>query len=286
MFKSKKKYSFTEGPIFWKIAAFALPIMLTGILQILYNMADNIVVGQFSGDPDALGAVGSTTSLNNLIINFIMGIAGGTGVVVAQAYGAKRDTELSRAVHTSLIFSIFAGIAFGALGILISRPVLTLIGTQPDLIDKAVLYMRIICLGIPALSVYNFGAAILRSIGDSKTPLMLLSSSGILNVILNLFFVIICGMAVEGVAIATIISQYVSATAVLVVLINRRALSYGFSFSKLCFDGGIMKKILRFGIPAGISSSLFSVALPRSSTLTGSEPTTKVTSSGPASVTT
>ncbi len=260
MFKTKKKYSLTEGPLFWKIAAFAVPIMLTGILQVLYNMADNVVVGQFSGDPDALGAVGSTTSLNNLIINFIMGISGGTGVVVAQAYGAKRDTELSRAVHTALIFSLFAGITFGALGFLISRPTLTLIGTQPDLIDKAVLYMRIICLGIPASAVYNFGASILRSIGDSKTPLVILSSAGLLNVLLNLFFVIICGMAVEGVAIATITSQYVSAVTVLIILMHRKGLPYGFSLSRLCFDRSIMRKILRFGIPAGISSSLFSVA--------------------------
>ena len=118
MFKAKKKYSFTEGPIFWKIAAFALPIMLTGILQIFYNMADNIIVGQFSGDHDALGAVGSVGSLNTLIINLLLGISSGTAVVVSQAYGAKRYNELSRAVHTALLFSLLAGIAFGAVGIL------------------------------------------------------------------------------------------------------------------------------------------------------------------------
>ena len=151
MLSTNKKKNFTEGPMFFRILTFALPIMLTGILQILYNMADNIVVGQFSGDPNALGAVGSTSSLNNLVITLIMGTAAGTGVVVAQCIGARRDRDVSRAVHTALIFSLFAGVTLGAIGFIISRPVLTLIGTQDSLLDSAVLYMRIISLGIPAI---------------------------------------------------------------------------------------------------------------------------------------
>ena len=260
MSTKKKNLNFTEGPMFFKILLFALPIMLTGVLQILYNMADNIVVGQFSGDPNALGAVGSTSSLNNLVITMITGTAAGTGVVVAQCIGAKRDRDVSRAVHTAMSFSLFLGIGFGLLGLAISRPVLAMIGTQEVLLDQAVLYMRIICLGIPATSIYNFGSSILRSAGDSKTPLIILTSTGIINVFLNLFFVIVCSMSVAGVALATIIAQYLSATVVVIVLMKRHGASYQFSFKKLCFDSVLLKRILRIGIPSGIQSSFFSVA--------------------------
>lgn len=260
MLSAKKQKNFTEGPIFFRILMFALPIMLTGIMQILYNMADNIVVGQFSGDPNALGAVGSTSALNGLIINLLLGTSAGTGVVVAQCYGARRDRDVSRAVHTAMVFSFFAGIAFGILGFAISRPVLTMIGTQKLLLDKAVLYMRIICIGIPASAVYNFGASILRSIGDSKTPLFILMSTGIVNVLLNLFFVIVCHMSVDGVALATITAQYLSAVAVVITLMLKRGATYQFSFKRLCFDKTLLKRILKIGIPSGIQSSLFSVA--------------------------
>ena len=214
MLSARKKRNFTEGPMFFKMLTFAIPIMLTGILQILYNMADNIVVGRYSGDPNALGAVGSTSSLNNLILALLIGTSAGTGVIVAQCIGARRDREVSRAVHTALVFALFAGIAFGALGFAISRPVLKLIGTQAVLLDKAVLYMRIICIGVPASAVLNFGSAILRSSGDSGTPLVILTLTGLVNVLLNLLFVIVFGMSVEGVALATIISQYLSVLAV------------------------------------------------------------------------
>lgn len=260
MIATKKKLNFTEGPMFFRIFTFALPIMLTGVLQILYNMADNIVVGQFSGDPHALGAVGSTSSLNNLIISLIIGTSAGTGVVVAQSIGARRDRDVSRAVHTALVFSLFAGIGFGALGFAISRPVLRLIGTQAMLLDQAVLYMRIICLGIPASAVLNFGAAILRSTGDSRSPLIILSATGVLNVLLNLLFVIVFHMSVAGVALATILSQYVSAILVIAVLANKKGQSYQFSFKRLCFDKVLIRRILRIGIPSGIQSSLFSLA--------------------------
>lgn len=260
MLTTKKTRNFTEGPMFFKMLTFALPIMLTGILQILYNMADNIVVGQFSGDPNALGAVGSTSSLNNLILALLIGTSGGTGVIVAQCIGARRDRDVSRSVHTALVFGLFAGIAFGALGFAISRPVLDLIGTQKILLDQAVLYMRIICIGVPASAVLNFGSAILRSTGDSGTPLIILTITGLINVVLNLFFVIVCGMSVEGVALATIISQYLSAFLVVFVLSRKKGQSYQFSFKKLCFDISILKRILRIGIPSGIQSSLFSLS--------------------------
>ena len=257
---NKKKYSLTEGPMFFRITAFALPIMLTGILQILYGMADNIVVGQFSGDLDALGAVGSTSSLNNLTLHMLLGLSAGSAVVVAQSFGAKQDRVVSRAVHTAMILSVIGGLLFMGIGLTISRPVLTLMGTKPELFDKAVLYYRIICIGLPASSVYNFGGAILRSIGDSKTPLVILSSSGIVNVALNLVFVIGCGMSVEGVGIATIISQYISAVWVVAVLFKRKAQSYALSLKKFCFDLALFKRILRFGVPAGLQSSMFGIS--------------------------
>ena len=260
MFKKHEKFSLTEGPVFWRIILFVIPIMLTGILQVFYSMADNIIVGRFSSNENALGAVGSTTSLTNLILNMMFGISSGTAVVVAQSFGAKRDRDVSRTVHTSLTFSVFIGIFLMAVGLLISRPALELMDTKPELIDDAVLYMRIICLGIPATSIYNFGAAILRSVGDSKTPLYILSISGILNVLLNLLFILAFNMSVDGVAYATIISQYLSAVAVVTILMLRKNRSYTFSFNQLCFDTTIMKRILRFGIPAGIQSSLFNVA--------------------------
>ncbi len=253
-----KKLSLTEGPLFFRIILFALPIIATGTLQILYSMADNIVVGQFSGDPTALGSVGSTSSLTNLVINLMLGIAVGTSVVVSQAFGARNEAMVSRTVHTALSFSLLGGLAFMGIGLLISRPALVLMGTRPELLDGAVLYFRIICIGIPATSVYNFGAAILRSVGDSKTPLIILSSTGLVNVGLNFLFVLCCGMSVEGVAIATIASQYLSAIAVVAVLFFRSSECYGFSFRKICIDPALLGRILRFGIPSGIQSSLFS----------------------------
>ncbi len=255
-----KKLSITEGPIFVKMIRFALPIMLTGILQTLYSMADNIVVGQFSGDVNALGAVGSTSTLNSLILTLLLGISVGTSVVVAQAYGAKNEKVVSRAVHTALTFSLIGGTVFMIAGLLASRPALVLMGTRPILLEGAVLYFRIICLGIPATAVYNFAAGILRSVGDSKTPLIVLASTGLVNVGLNFFFVCACGMSVEGVAIATISSQYLSAIVSVYVLWKRRSECYGFSFKKLCIDRFLLKRVLRLGIPSGLQSAMFSIS--------------------------
>ena len=260
MTRTKKKVSFTEGPLFFKILIFTLPILATGLLQMLYTIADNIIVGRFSGDPNAIGAVGSTSSLTHLTINLLTGIAIGAGVVVAQAYGAKQDKVVSRAVHTSIVFSAVGGITFMLIGLLLSRPALELMGTRPELIDDAVLYFRIICLGIPATAIYNFGGAVLRSIGDSRTPLIILSSTGLVNVGLNVLFVLVFDMTVDGVAIATITSQYLSAVGVMSVLMKRCGENYGFSFKKLCFDVPLLKRILRYGIPSGIQSSLFSIS--------------------------
>jgi putative MATE family efflux protein len=233
--------------------------MLTGILQLLYNAADHMVVGHFSSNPNAIAAVGSTNSLYNLTVNIILGLSIGSSILVAQHIGAKRYNDASFAVHTAIAFSVICGFLFMSVGLLISKPMLILMDTNEIILNDAVLYIRLICLGIPATSVYNFGAGILRSGGNSKTPLIILSLSGILNVILNLIFVICFGLDVEGVALATVISQYASAIAVICVLLKSKE-CYAFSFKKLRIDRISLKKILFLGVPSGIQSSLFSIS--------------------------
>lgn len=252
-----KSTRFTEGSLFDKIFLYALPLMITSILQLLYNAADQLVVGRFSGDPNALGAVGSTSSLNNLIINFLMGISIGSSVVVAQYFGAKKQEELSKAVHTSIAISLVGGLFLSVIGLTLCEPLLRLIGTKPSFLQNAVLYMRIISIGIPASALFNFGATVLRSIGDSRTPLIILSTTGLINVLFNLVFVLGFGMSVAGVAISTIIAQYLSAAWVMTVLMKSKE-CYAFSPKKLCFDKASMKKIFAIGIPSGIQSTLFS----------------------------
>ena len=257
---SKTKRDLTEGPLFLPMISYVVPIILTGLLQILYNMADNIVVGRFSGDDLALAAVGSTSSLSNLIINLLMGVAGGSGVVIAQSFGAKNKDRTSRAVHTSMLTAVIGGIIFCIIGLLISHPALTIMDTKEELMSRALLYLRIICLGIPASAIYNFGAAALRSVGDSKTPLVILSCTGLTNVLLNLFFVIVCHMSVSGVALATIASQYVSAIVVIAVLFKRKDQPYALNTSMLRIDPELLKSILRLGLPAGFQGTLFSIS--------------------------
>ena len=261
MFKlSSRKQNFTEGPLFVKILLFALPIMCTSILQILYSMADNVIVGSLSGDPLALAAVGSTGALINLVVNLLIGISAGTGVVIAQAYGAADNELLSRATHTSVTFAAIAGIAFTVIGLAVTEPALIAMGTKEELVPKAVLYMYIICAGIPGSSIYNFAAATLRSTGDSKTPLLILSSTGLLNVALNVFFVTVCHMSVEGVALATIISQYVSAIWVIAVLKRRKDEAYAFSFKKLGIHLPTLIRVLKYGVPAALQSAMYSIS--------------------------
>ena len=272
----KKKKDFTQGPLFVPMLMFVLPIMLTGILQVLYNMADNMVVGQFSGDPNALAAVGSTSSLTNLVVNVLMGLGAGSGIVVSHAFGAKNYGTLEKAVHTAITFSLIGGIAFSAIGFLISEPALTLMGTRPELLEDATLYMRIICLGIPGSAVFNFGATILRSVGDSKTPLFILSSTGILNVILNLVFVIVFHMSIAGVALSTIISQYLSAIILVYIFFKRKNEHYHLTFSKLGIDKQVLLRILRFGVPAGIQSGVFSLSNIVITTAINTFPTTTI----------
>lgn len=248
----------TSGPLLKKIILFSIPLMLTSVLQLLYNAADVIVVGKFAGEA-SLAAVGSTTSLINLIVNSFIGLSLGTGVIVSQCIGARQKQKLHRTVHTAMLLSVFLGFFVTAIGCLLCEPILKLMGSPDEVLPKATLYMRVYFLGSPGFLVYNFGAAILRSAGDTKRPLKILSLSGIVNVALNLVFVIYFKMDVVGVATATIISQYISAIWVVILLVKDNA-DYKFFIKKLHIYKNELLQILAYGLPMGIQSSFFSVS--------------------------
>ncbi|MDD2431620.1 MAG: MATE family efflux transporter [Firmicutes bacterium] len=241
-----------------KIVIFAVPIMAMNVLQLLFNAADMIVVGRYSGS-SALAAVGATGSLINLIVNLFMGLSVGTSVVVARDYGASRSDDISRSVHTSITVSMISGIFVMILGILVCEPLLALMGTPHDIIDLSTLYMKIYFVGIPASMVYNFGAAILRATGDSKRPMYYLTITGIVNVILNMFFVIVLNMSVDGVALATVISQYLAMYIILLCL-SKESGALRFRYKKMSVDKSKLKDIVKIGLPAGLQSLLFSIS--------------------------
>ena len=253
-----KKYEIdmTSGSMLKNIIRFSVPLMFTGILQLLYSAADIAVVGRFAGS-DALAAVGSTSSLTNLLVNLFMGFATGTSVLVSIAFGSRNAKKVSDTVHTAMALSIICGIVVGLLVIVISKPVLTLMGTPAEVLPKSVLYMRIIFMGIPAVAFFNFGSAILRSVGDTKRPLYFLTISGIVNVLVNLLLVIVFKMGVEGVAIATILSQYISACLITLCL-TRSTDSYRLVLKKIKLKKDRLLEILRIGIPAALQGCLFS----------------------------
>ena len=179
-----------SGPLFGNLLRFSVPLMLSGILQLLFNSADIIVLGQFAGG-NAMAAVGSTSSLNHLIVNLFLGLSSGGSVVVAQYFGMKSQKDIEESVHTSILLGLISGLVLVAVGLLLAEPMLTLMGTTSDLIDQAVLYMRIVFVGMPAMMVYDFGAGILRAVGDTRRPLFYLLAGGIVNIGLNLFFVLV-----------------------------------------------------------------------------------------------
>lgn len=248
----------SSGPLFGKILIFALPIMAMNILQLLFNAADMIVVGRFSGS-EALAAVGATGSLINLIVNFFMGLSVGTCVVVAQDYGANRPDAVSRAVHTSIVISVVGGILVMAAGLVLCEPLLAMMGTPADIIGLSALYMKIYFLGVPASMIYNFSAGILRAVGDSRRPMYYLIIAGILNVFLNLFFVIVLHMSVDGVAWATIISQYLSMVLILICLLRSEG-AIRLIPRQLRIDRHKLGQIIRIGLPAGAQNLLFSIS--------------------------
>lgn len=247
-----------SGPLLNKILIFSLPIMAMYILQLMFNTADMVVVGRFSGSK-ALAAVGATGSLINLIITLFMGLSVGTTVVVAQDFGADRPDAVSRSVHTSIAVSIMGGLIVMILGIVLCKPLLVIMGTPKNIIDLSVLYMKIYFISTPANMVYNFAAAILRAAGDSKRPMYYLLITGTIHVIFNLFFVIVLHMSVAGVASATVISEYLS---VLLIMLCLSRCDGGIRFvpSKMHIDRNKLKDIVKIGLPAGMQGLLFSIS--------------------------
>lgn len=248
----------THGPLLGKIVRFAIPLAISGILQLLFNAADIIVVGRFSGS-QALAAVGSTSALINLIVNLFIGLSVGTNVLVAQYYGAGKQSDLQETVHTSVASSLVFGAFLLVVGVSLAAPLLELMGTPEEVLPQACLYMRIYFLGMPASMLYNFGAAVLRAVGDTQRPLYFLTLSGIVNVILNLFLVIVFHLDVAGVAIATVISQCISAGLVLLCLVRSDAV-YRVDLKSLRVYKHKLLQMVKIGVPAGIQSATFSIS--------------------------
>ncbi|MDD7143752.1 MAG: MATE family efflux transporter [bacterium] len=243
-----------NGTIMDKLVSFSLPLMLSGILQLMFNAVDVIVVGRFAGS-QALAAVGSTTALINMFVNLFMGISLGTNVLAARFFAAGKDRQMSETVHTSIAFAAISGIVMVFVGIFFSKFALELMATPADVIEQSTLYMRIYFLGMPFFMLYNYGAAILRAVGDTKRPLIFLIISGVINAVLNMILVIVFHLAVAGVAIATVFSQMISCILVLRCLYRSEG-SYQFRFSKLMLKGCYLKQIFQVGVPAGIQSTV------------------------------
>lgn len=254
--KNKYEIDMVNGTIMPKLITFAIPLMLSGILQLLFNAVDIIVVGRFSGS-QSLAAVGSTSSLINMLTNLFIGISLGANVLAARFYAAGKHKEMSETVHTSILTALISGVLMIFVGIFFSRPALELMDTPSDVIELATLYMRIYFVGMPFFMLYNYGAAILRAVGDTKRPLIFLVVSGVTNACLNLLLVIVFKMDVAGVAIATVISQMISCVLVLTCLYKTDAV-YQFRFKKLRIKWEYLGQIFRIGIPAGIQSTLIS----------------------------
>ena len=249
----------TRGPLGKQIFLFSFPLILSNLLQVLFNMADIAVVGRFAG-PIALGAVGSTAILVSLFTGFLIGMSGGVNVLTALHFGARDKKALAETVHSAAILCALVGLVFLGLGVLLARNILALMNTKPELIDGAALYLRIYFLGMPALAVYNYGNAVFSDVGDTKRPLLYLSIAGALNVTLNLVFVIACGMDVAGVALASILSQYVSAALILLALLRRGGEDYGLRLRELRLSRSRSKAILRIGLPGGLQNAIFAIA--------------------------
>ncbi|MBQ8510907.1 MAG: MATE family efflux transporter [Clostridia bacterium] len=248
----------TTGAILPKMLAFSLPLMLSSILQLMFNAADIIVVGQFCGDA-SLAAVSSNGSLVNLLTGLFMGLSVGSNVLAARFFGSKSDEELSQTVHTSILISIIAGVFLTFVGLIGARQLLIWMQTPDNVLELASVYLRIYFVGMTSTTVYNFGAALLRAIGDTKRPLYYLIIAGVLNVVLNLFFVIVFHMDVAGVALATIISQTLSALLVVRCLL-RESGGIRLDPKKLCINKAKLIQIVRVGVPAGLQGTLFSLS--------------------------
>lgn len=252
--KNKYEIDMTNGTLMDKLISFSLPLMLSGILQLMFNAVDIIVVGRFTGS-GALAAVGSTTALINVFTNLFIGISLGANVLAARFYAAGREKEMSETVHTAITLALVSGLIMAVAGVVFAKGALTLMDTPADVIGQSALYMRIYFVGMPFFMLYNYGAAILRAVGDTKRPLIFLIVSGVINALLNLFLVIVWNMGVAGVAIATVISQMISCILVLRCLYRTQG-SYQLRFSKLAVKGEYVRQIFHVGVPAGIQSTV------------------------------
>lgn len=260
MAKNKYEIDMLNGPLWGKIIRYAVPLMLSGILQLFYNAADNIVVGNFAAQKEAaLAAVTSTGALINLIVNLFIGLSVGTAIVVANYRGAGREEDVSATVHTSIAISLIFGFVLMGVGIPFAKPLLNLMSSPDDVIDLAALYVKIYSMGMPFNMVYNFGSAVLRAVGDTRRPMIILIISGAVNVVLNLVFVIVFHLDVAGVALATIISQAISAVMVVVCLVKSQG-DIHLSFRGLRIDKDKLLELIRCGLPAGLQGALFSIS--------------------------
>lgn len=255
---AKYEIDMTSGNIFRKIIVYTIPILLTGVLQLLYNAADVAIVGKFAGE-EALAAVGSTGSLIYLIISLFMGLSVGTSVAYAKSKGKEDYERANKVVHTSIVVSCVASIALTVVGIVFAKDFLLWMDSPESVVDKATIYMQIYFGGIFFNLLYNFTSSVVRANGDTKRPLYILVISGIINVVLNLFFVIVCGMDADGVALATVASQAFSALAVMYILAKETGPLH-FSFKKLKVDKEVLKEIIFIGLPSGIQMSFFSIS--------------------------
>ena len=246
----------TEGPILPRLLQFSIPLILSSLLQLLFNAADVVVVGRFAGN-NSLAAVGSTGSLINLLVNLFMGLSIGTNVVAANYFGAKRSRELQETVHTSILISLVCGVVLTFVGVMGSKYILMLMQAPHEVLTLATLYLKIYFGGITATMIYNFGSALLRAKGDTKRPLYILFAAGVMNLILNLIFVIAFKMDVAGVGWATVISQCFAAVAVLVILVREKD-DFKLNFRRLAINTHILAKIVKIGLPAGFQGIMFS----------------------------
>ena len=260
MSSSEKKVSrdLTKGPLAKQILVFSIPLVLSNLLQVLFNMSDIAVVGQFAGS-HALGSVGSTTTLVTLFTTFLIGVSGGVNVMTAQYIGAKKNKDVREVVHSAAWMCALMGVILLLFGLVFSRLILEVMKTKEELIDGAALYLRIYFLGMPALGIYNFGNAVFSAIGDTKKPVYILAFSGVVNILLNLFFVIVCKLSVAGVAIASVTSQYMSAVLIMVALM-RADERIRFSPKYLKFYPDKVKDLFKLGFPAGIQNAIFQFA--------------------------
>ncbi len=256
--RAKRALTMTQGSLIKNIFIFSLPLMVSNVLQVLFNMSDVAVVGRFGSD-NALGSVGSTTTYVALFTGLLIGLGTGVNAVIAQRIGAGDDEGVARTSHTALIISLVFGLIVSALAMGLARPVLTLMGTKPQFMDGALLYIYIYFTGAAGTAVYNYGNGVFSADGDTRKPLIFLTIAGVTNILLNLFFVIVCNLSVAGVALASTISQWLSCALIIIALVKSKR-AYCLRISCLKIDKKIAERVLVLGIPAGIQNAIFQVA--------------------------